>query len=386
MSRSVPSLNPRLLGFKCIRCDAIHEIGDYAEGCPLCSKAGYPVSVAPVYSSLPPLAATGAGYGMQRFAHRLPYSTFHSLGEGNTPIAPFDQAAKELDLQSVTIKLEASNPTGSHKDRMTAQFVARAVAKNAPVVAAASSGNAGVSLAAYAAASSLRCVIVTTPKISPAWRRAIEMAGADMHYVDDPLERWAFIRTKAREDGWLSATNVLNPPTGSEPFGVDGYKTVAYELASDPRTAHADTIVVPTARGDLLWGIYAGYKELVEERAIEQMPRLVAVEPFPRLELALAGTDWRAAFAGTSPMVSINGSTLAYQAVAAIERSCGLAVSVDPDRVIQDQQALARAGFYLELSAAASLTGLRLASTRIAIQNAVLIATSHGYKEVSEAA
>ena len=66
MSRSVPSLNPRLLGFKCIRCDAIHEIGDYAEGCPLCSKAGYPVSVAPVYSSLPPLAATGAGYGMQR--------------------------------------------------------------------------------------------------------------------------------------------------------------------------------------------------------------------------------------------------------------------------------------------------------------------------------
>ena len=116
------------------------------------------------------------------------------------------------------------------------------------------------------------------------------------------------------------------------------------------------------------------------------MPRLVAVEPFPRLELALAGTDWRGAFTGTSPMVSINGSTLAYQAVAAIERSCGLAVSVDPDRVIQDQQALARAGFYLELSAAASLTGLRLASTRIAIQNAVLIATSHGYKEVSEAA
>ena len=185
-----------------------------------------------------------------------------------------------------------------------------------------------------------------------------------MHYVDNPLERWAFIRTKAREDGWLSATNVLNPPTGSEPFGVDGYKTVAYELASDPRTAHADTIVVPTARGDLLWGIYAGYRELVEERAIEQMPRLVAVEPFPRLELALAGTDWRGAFAGTSPMVSINGSTLAYQAVAAIERSRGLAVSVDPDRVIQDQQALARAGFYLELSAAASLTGLRLASTQ----------------------
>ncbi len=386
MSRTIPSLNPRFTGFKCIRCDALLEIGDYAEGCPLCSRAGYPASVASVYSSLPPLTASSAAFGMQRFADRLPYSTFHSLGEGNTPVAPLDQAADALGLQSVTIKLEASNPTGSHKDRMTAQFVARAVAKNAPVVAAASSGNAGASLAAYAAASGLRCVIVTTPKISPAWRRAIEMAGADLHYVDNPLERWAFIRRKTREQGWLSATNILNPPTGSEPFGVDGYKTVAYELASDPKTARADTIVVPAARGDLLWGIYAGYKELVEERAVKQMPRLVAVEPFPRLELALAGADWRREFPGASPMVSINGTTLAYQAVAAIERSSGLAVSVDSDQVIQDQQELTRAGFYLELSAAAALTGLRLACARIAIQHAVLIATSHGYKEVSPTA
>lgn len=386
MNSISPTLNPRLLGFKCIRCDAMHEIGDYAEGCPTCSKAGYPVSVAPVYSPFPPVKANAPGYGMQKFAERLPYSTFHSLGEGNTPLAPFEQARQALGLESVTVKMEAANPTGSHKDRMTAQFVARAVAKKASVVAAASSGNAGASLAAYAAASGLRCVIVTTPKISPAWRRAIEMAGAEMHYVDNPLDRWTFIRTKVREEGWLSATNVLNPPTGSEPFGVDGYKTIAYELASDPNTNQADTVVVPAARGDLLWGIYAGYKELVDERAIKQLPRLVAVEPFPRLELALAGADWRGEFAGASPMVSINGSTLAYQAVAAVQRSSGIAVSVKSDQVIEDQQMLARAGFYVELSAAASLTGLRLASATIATRNAVLIATSHGYKEVSSVA
>ncbi len=384
MSNLAPSLNPHLLGFKCIRCNTRHEVGDYAEGCPLCARSGYPVSVAPVYSALPPLTAAGAGYGMQRFAERLPYATFRSLGEGNTPHAPFDQAARALGLESVTIKMEGSNPTGSHKDRMTAQFVARAAAKKASVVAAASSGNAGASLAAYAAASSLRCVIVTTPKISPAWRRAIEMAGAEMHYVDNPLERWAFIRTKVREDGWLSATNVLEPS--------DGQRTVrrrrlqdASPTSSRPirRPAGADTVVVPAARGDLLWGIYAGYKELVDERAIQQMPRLVAVEPFPRLELALAGADWRGEFAGTSPMVSINGTTLTYQAVAAVERSSGIAVSVNSEQVIADQLELARAGFYLELSAAASLTGLRLACARITIRNAVLIATSHGYKEVA---
>lgn len=382
MNSTTPILNSRLKGFKCICCEAVFEVGDYAEGCPACAKAGFPVSVAPAYASLPSVARAGTGCGMQRFAERLPYSTFHSLGEGDTPVASLDDLARELDLQSLHLKLESSNPTGSHKDRMTAQFMARAVDRKASVVTAASSGNAGASVAAYAAASKLRCVIVTTPKISPAWRRAIEMAGAEMHYVDDPLERWSFIRTKVREDGWISATNVLNPPTGSEPFGVDGYKTVAYELASSEATRAADLVLVPSARGDLLWGIYSGYRELVEEGVLSTVPRLIAVEPFPRVELALAGADWRGAFAGTSPMVSINGTTLAYQAVAAVQRSSGIAVSVRAELAVADQKLLARAGFYLELSAAASLSGLRQAVKRVKANHAVLIATSHGYKEV----
>ncbi len=188
---------------------------------------------------------------------------------------------------------------------------------------------------------------------------------------------------RARSDGWFSATNVCLPPTSSEPFGVEGYKTLAYELADDPQTADADTILVPTARGDLLWGIYAGYKELVDEKVLSRMPRLVAVEPFARLELALAGADYRGRFAGASPLVSINGTTITYQAVAAVQRSGGTAVSVDPQDVIADQKYLAKAGHYLELSAVAALTGLRMlqATKPFAVRHAVLIATSHGYKE-----
>ena len=205
---------------------------------------------------------------MLRFGDRLPFASFLSLGEGDTPVARLHRLTEELSLDAVDIKLEGSNPTGSHKDRMTSQFVARAVAKRAPVVAAASSGNAGASLAAYAAAAGLRCAIVTTPKMSSAWRRAIELTGAELHFVEDPLDRWRFIREKSESDGWFSATNVCLPPTSSEPFGVDGYKTLAYELAQDPQTARADTILVPTARGDLLWGIYAGLKELVDENVL----------------------------------------------------------------------------------------------------------------------
>jgi hypothetical protein len=83
-----------------------------------------------------------------------------------------------------------------------------------------------------------------TPKISRPWRRAIELAGAELHFVEDPLDRWRLIRAKSKSDGWFSATNICQPPTGSEPFGVEGYKTLACELAEDPQTAGADTILV----------------------------------------------------------------------------------------------------------------------------------------------
>jgi threonine synthase len=340
----------------------------------------------PVYSGLPALRVDRPGSGTRRFGDRLPFSSFPTLGEGDTPVARLHRLAGELGLDAVDIKLEGSNPTGSHKDRMTSQFVARALARQAPVVAAASSGNAGASLAAYAAAAGLRCAIVTTPKMSPAWRRAIELTGAELHFVEDPLERWRFIRERSATEGWFSATNVSMPPTSSEPFGVDGYKTLAYELALDPQTANADTILIPAARGDLLWGVYAGFKELVDEKFFHRMPRLVAVEPFPRLELALAGADYRGRFTGGSPLVSINGSTLTYQAVAAVQRSGGTAVSVKPEDVIADQHYLAKAGHYLELSAVAALTALRIlhAKKSFELRHAVLIGTSHGYKETPD--
>ena len=97
----------------------------------------------------------------------------------------------------------------------------------------------------------------------------------------------------------------------------------------------------------------------------------------------LAGADLRDRFPGSSPLSSIGGSTVTYQALTALRVSGGTAVSVQPEQVMADQAALARSGLYLEPSAAAALTGLRvlLARKPAAIRRVTLIATSHGYKE-----
>lgn len=376
-----PKLNPHLTGFECIRCASVFAVGDHAEGCRKCLALGCPASVAPRYEALPHLDASRVG--RSRFALRLPYSGGPSLGEGETPLVECPALAEELGLDGVAIKMEGANPTGSHKDRMSAQFVARALDRGARTVAAASSGNAGASLAAYAAAAGLDCAIVCTAEVGSAWRRAIERAGARLVVVADSKARWRLIAENVAKEGWFSATNFLDPPVGSEPFGVDGYKTLGYELAADPFARSADAVFVPTARGDVLWGIHRAFGELTREGRWASPPRLFAVEPFARIERVLAGEDPRRTFPGTTPMTSIGGGTVTYQTLQIVMQGGGSAVTVDAERAIADRLRLGRLGFDVELSSAAALTGLRVALDRgdKRIRRAVLVATSHGYKE-----
>jgi threonine synthase len=51
--------------------------------------------------------------------------------------------ADELGIASLRAKYEGANPTGSHKDRMSALFIERAKEAGFRTVAIASSGNAG---------------------------------------------------------------------------------------------------------------------------------------------------------------------------------------------------------------------------------------------------
>ena len=184
-------------------------------------------------------------------------------------------------------------------------------------------------------------------------------------------------------------TNYLDPPVGSNPFGLEGYKTVAFELveqwAGEPSTA----VLVPTARGDLLWGIWQGFLDAREAGLAAALPRMVAVEPLARLSSILAGSDYRRRFeAGPHAMTSIGGATATYQSMLALQESGGSAVEVSTAEAEQAQRDLARLGFYVELSSAVVLAALyKLCDGGQVGQGdrVVLVATSHGYKELPRA-
>lgn len=371
-----PNLNPRITGLRCIRCQTAFVIADYHEGCPVCLDRGSPCSLALDYSELPG--------SLKRMADWQAYPDHVTLGEGNTPLIKFDGLAHEIGIRALWMKNEGANPTGSHKDRMSRFVVHRALEAGASTVAAASSGNAGVSLSAYAARVGLNCVIITTSDMNANWRRAIEMHGATLLAAKTPELRWQAMARRVKTGQWYPATNFILPAVGSNPFGVDGYRSLAFELFDELGDTPCTDIVVPTSRADLLWGIARGYRDLMRARLIGELPRVHAVEPFGRISRVLAGEDYRRLFAGESALTSIGGSTVTYQAIEAISSSQGSATIANDKDVHEDQKRLARCGLYLELSSAAALTGLRklVAEGVIAPQAAVvLVGTSHGVSE-----
>lgn len=381
------ALNPELLGLSCIRCGTELVLGDYPEGCPACLGRDEPATVRSRFRRWPDALCDPRKQGMARYAAWMPYTSWVSLGEGGTSCSSFPSLANEVGAATIFIKNEGQNPSGSHKDRMSCLAVTRAVDAGATKIVAASSGNGGASLALYAAAAGLQCCIVVTPTLSPIFRRAIAMTGAEIVEASESLDRWRHVATMTKEQGWFPATNYLNPPVGSNHFGLDGLRTIAFEIFEELGADLVDVVAVPTSRGDLIWGLYEGFSQLKATGLTKSIPRLFAVEPFPRISKVFNGAEITGAFPGVTRLTSIGGSTVTYQAIEAIRATGGDAVVVDDAAVARDQVRLARHGCYAESSSSATLTGLELLLKERTISSTdsiVLIATSNGYKELPD--
>lgn len=363
--------NPSLRSLVCLRCGVHHPVADLPRGCPACLANGTPANVACAYEP-----ADGTSVGTSGGVH-LPYTVPFTLGEGRTSLL---RADIDLDLD-LRLKWEGANPTGSHKDRFSALALARALHAGYRAVAAASSGNAGVSVAAYCGRAGLGCEIAVTDDIPERVATLMRDLGAHVVSFPDAAARWRHLAAYAGSPTVLPVTNFQLPPVGSSAFGIEGYKTLAAEILADLAGEWPDWVVVPTSRGDLAWGMYLGFREVCGDRPV---PRLCLVEPYPRVSAVLEGADPCGGFpGGTAVMPSLGGNSVALQAVAAVRRSGGLAQVVDDDRVSAETRRLWRTGLPLEPSSAAALVAVADARVRGAIEPGslvVAVATAHGLK------
>ena len=366
--------SPFLIGLRCLRCQAHVADLDQPEGCSACSAKGQASSFACVYEGMPREGAVAQ-----------PYRSPISMGEGNTPLVTLPSQAHGAGR--VYLKLESANPTGSHKDRMAALGATHARATGRRGLLAASSGNAGLAAAAYAAFAGLDCEVMITAQCPPLYRALMQEHGAKLVECATSAERWHRLAARSAEDeSLLSLTNYVIPAVGSPAIMVEGYKNITAEIVAS-LALNAPTplrIYVPVARGDLLFGLALGFSQLLGSGALATMPQLVAVEPFPRLSAVAAGQDYRALFDGTTQQFSTSGNTVTWQSIEALRITQGRAVVIDDAQAFAARAALARLGFSVELCAAAAYAACcdDIAKSEES-PISIVIATAHGSRDAA---
>jgi len=374
----------------CPGCGTRLDPGDPAVhlGCPACRAAGTPVNlvclldpqrVARAFDRPPDRRA-----GVWAWADALPVPARYGspLGEGGTPLVAAPRLGAALGVPGLLVKNEAANPTWSHKDRLAALAVAAARALGADTVTAASSGNHGVAVGAYAARAGLRCVLFTVAGLPAPMAGLLRSYGAEVVEAETPEHRYDLMGEGIRR-GWFPAGNAALPPVGSSPYGVDGYKTLAYELWADLGGRAPDLVVLPVAYGDLAAGLYRGFADLRAAGRIGGLPRLVGAEVTGALGRGLAGGPAPVPRRRTAAF-SINTSHTARQAVEAIRATGGTALTVPEQALAESRRLLAcTEGLVAEASSCAAVAAAGPAATGLpegAV--AVVVLTSSGLKDV----
>ena len=392
-SRSATA-STRLLGLRCIRCGTEYSIGPMYKGCPSCLLEGLPTNVAVVYDmdeirkTFHPNKLADRPSTIWRYAELLPAEPENavSIGEGMTPLLPVPRLAKRLGIRNLLVKDESRNPTWSFKDRLASSAVSMAKQFGSKVITGSSSGNAGSATAAYAARAGIPCVMFTTQQFPVAMRVQMAVYGTKMIATPTIHDRWRMVEACVDQWGWFPVTVFVYPLVGSNCYGIEGYKSVAFELVEQLGKV-PEHIVMPVGAGDAFFGTWKGFKEYRELGFIDRVPVMHAAEVFGPLENALAkGLDhlqevpW-----GPSPAISVGLYTSAYQALAVLRESGGGANSPSTEDMLAMQRELAQTeGIYSEVSSVISLCiAKRLADEGKVKDDEVVVAflTSGGLKD-----
>jgi threonine synthase len=386
----------RMLGLECLRCHELFSAGLHFAGCPRCREAGVTVNLT-VKLDLTGLAGLPAGQlsdpgaprGLWRFRTLMPVAGEQpvTLGEGATPLVHLERLGRRLGLPRLYAKDESRNPTWSYKDRLCSVAVTHAVEAGARVVTISSTGNHGASTAAYAARAGLACVIFTLASVPDTMKTLMQAYGAAVVACPTSESRWALMRESVERLGWYPTSGFVLPPIGSNPYGIEGYKTIAYEVAEDLGWQAPDRIVVPSAYSDGLSGIWKGMTELQTLGWIKGLPHMVAAEPFGPLAHALErGLEHpEPVEGGRSVAFSIASRYGTYQGLTALRQSRGAGIRITDEGIFEAQRALAREeGIFVEPSSATALTAVLQLHTRRALdpdELIVVVLTSGGLKD-----
>jgi threonine synthase len=346
----------------CINCNAEYQANEVTYLCPACEADNNTYT--------PPKGVLKTVYNYSEIAQKLqhfdnlkaernlsllPLQSAASMGYlrvGNTPLYKID-AEKEFGLY---LKDDSQNPSFSFKDRASVLVSSYAKENNISTIVAASTGNAGSSLACICASQQQNAVIFVPAKAPLAKLTQIIMYGARIVPVDGNYDMAFDLSIEAgRHFGWYNRNTAYNP------FTIEGKKTVSFEIFDQLQQQIPDCIFVPVGDGVIISGIYKGFEDLLNLGFIDQMPVIIAVqsEQSKNLTANIYSENWQTYPSDTlADSISVDIPRNFYMAKDYLLKYNGEILTVSDEKIIEASVQLSKqTGIFAEPAAATAFAG-----------------------------
>ena len=194
------------------------------------------------------------------------------LNEGSTPLIRSGNIARSLGLKHLYFKYEGLNPTGSFKDRGMVVAVAKALESGSRVLMCASTGNTSASMAAYAARTGVRAIVVVPSgeialnKLSQALMYGAKVVALRGSF-DDALEAVREVTSRYP----VALMNSVNP------HRIEGQKTAAFEVV-DALGDAPDYVLLPVGNAGNITAYWKGFREYEAAGRAKHLPRMVGAQ------------------------------------------------------------------------------------------------------------
>jgi len=327
--------------------------------------------------------------GVWRFREMLAFAKepdIVTIREGNTPLFDAPTVAAYAGVDSIQLKHQGYNPTGSFKDNGMTAGATQARVLGMDRVACVSTGNTSASMAAYAAAAGMQAVIFL-PHGKIAYGKlaqALEYGAVTIQVEANFDQILALVRRLADEIG-VYLLNSVNP------FRIEGQKSIVIEMLDQRGWNVPDWIVLPGGNLGNVSAMGKGLRELKEIGVIDKLPRIAVVQAAgsaPFYDFFKHG--YHGEFAAVSDPETLAtairiGDPVSWpKAQFEVETCHGVVESATEQEIADAKAIVGRAGIGSEPASAASVAGLKklvAAGTIPADADVVAVLTGHLLKD-----
>lgn len=327
--------------------------------------------------------------GVWRFRELLPFLADNgnvvTLEEGNTPLYSLPRCAAALGMKSLFAKHQGMNPTGSFKDTGMTAALSVARERGFDWVACASTGNTSASMAAYAARSGMRSLVLI-PEGKVAWGKLSQSLdyGAITCQLKTDFDGCVSVLAELIRRAPVYLLNSVNP------YRLEGQKTAAIELAEAMDWQVPDHLLVPGGNLANSSALGKGFLELKALGLIDRLPRISVIQAEGANPLFLSMTQHagkeiipvRAQTRATA--IRIGNPASWRKAVGILQDTGGWCEQVNEQEIALAKAEIGVEGVGCEPASAVTLAGLKklIAQKRIGKQETVvLLLTGHTLKD-----